>query len=116
MEIKLDKEQKNVVEHSQGKIAVVAAPGSGKTRTLVERTRFLVKNKLAEYNEILLITFTEKAKLEIIERFEHQGFKPEIETFHSLAYKTISLYNSKYHQSKINITNNTEESLIEEIS
>ena len=116
MEIKLDKEQKNVVEHSQGKIAVVAAPGSGKTRTLVERTRFLVKNKLAEYNEILLITFTEKAKLEIIERFEHQGFKPEIETFHSLAYKTISLYNSKYHQSKINIMNNSEESLIEKIS
>lgn len=116
MEIKLDKEQISVVEHTEGNIAVVAAPGSGKTRTLVERTRHIVKSKLADYNEILLITFTEKAKLEIIERFEHHGFKPEIDTFHSLAYKTISLYNSKHKKNKINIMNSSEENIVDKIS
>ena len=116
MSIKLDNEQINVVQHTNGKIAVVAAPGSGKTRTLVERTKYIVKNKLADFSEILLITFTEKAKLEIIERFEHDGFKPEIDTFHSLAYKSISLYNSKLRKEKINIMNSSEESLIEKLS
>lgn len=116
MSIILDKEQSQVVEHSEGKIAVVAAPGSGKTRTLVERSNSLVKSKKAQFNEILLITFTEKSKLEIIERFDNVGFKPEIETFHSLAHKTISLYNSKHHKTKINIMNNSEDVLIDRIS
>lgn len=114
--ILLDKEQNEVVSCVFGKMAVVAAPGSGKTRTLVERTNFLVKNKYAKYDEILLVTFTEKAKLEIIERFEHVSLKPDVETFHSLAYKTISSYNSKYQKKKINIMTTTEENIIDKIS
>lgn len=116
MTIKLDKQQQDVVNHFDGKIAVVAAPGSGKTRTLVERANNLVKNKKADFSEILLITFTEKAKHEIKERFNLNGFKPEIETFHSLAYKTISIYYSKHENKKINIMNSTEDILVDKIA
>lgn len=110
-----DNEQKKVIEHTNGKISVVAAPGSGKTRTLVERAKSIVKTNKVNYNEILLITFTEKAKSEIIERFTDSGFKPDIETFHSLAYKSLCYYNN-INGVKTNILNSSEDKLIDRMS
>ena len=45
----------------RGDVCVVAGPGSGKTRVLVERIRWLAAEKRVEAGEILAITFTKKA-------------------------------------------------------
>lgn len=67
------------------RIACLAAPGSGKTRTLVERAAALIRGG-AHPTEVLLLTFTRKACREMRERCQKLGVRsPEIFTFHGWA-------------------------------
>ena len=65
--------QQRAVERTGQDVCVVAGPGSGKTRVLIERFAWLVEQCNTEPTRILAITFTEKAATEIkkrlIERF-----------------------------------------------
>ncbi len=64
----LSAEQRAAVEREADQICVVAGPGSGKTRVLIERFAWLVERKGMKAREILAITFTEKAATEIKQR------------------------------------------------
>lgn len=64
----LNEKQKKAVLHINGPLLIIAGPGSGKTRTLVERVLYLLNNIGAEPKNILLATFTEKASRELITR------------------------------------------------
>lgn len=93
MEITLDPEQKKAVEYEGGPLLVVAGPGSGKTRVLTERVRHLVKQGRAKPEEILCLTFTDKAAGEMSRRLEKHGMdvsSMDIGTFHSFARKVLS--------------------------
>lgn len=93
MEITLDAEQKKAVEYEGGPLLVVAGPGSGKTRVLTERVRHLVRQGKATPEEILCLTFTDKAAGEMTKRLEKQGMdvsNMDIGTFHSFARKVLS--------------------------
>ncbi len=57
--------QKKAVKKTNGPIIIVAGPGAGKTRVLVERVAYLVKRKHVPPENILVITFTEKAADEL---------------------------------------------------
>ena len=60
--------QKRAVKKTDGPLVIVAGPGAGKTRVLVERTAYLVKRKGVSPENILVITFTEKAADELKSR------------------------------------------------
>jgi CRISPR-associated protein Cas4 len=60
--------QRNAVERTNQDVCVVAGPGSGKTRVLIERFAWLVEFHNVNPSRILAITFTEKAATEIKER------------------------------------------------
>ncbi len=62
---KLTTSQQKGVEITDRDLCVVAGPGSGKTRVLVERFANLVITRKASINEILTLTFTEKAANEM---------------------------------------------------
>lgn len=62
-ELDLDDEQRKAVEASERAIAVLAGPGSGKTRVLSYRTRHLLQNDPG--SNALLLTFTNKAAAEM---------------------------------------------------
>ncbi len=64
----LNKEQEVAATHNEGPLLVVAGAGTGKTTVLIERLNYLIKNKLAGPDEILITTFTEKAAGEMEER------------------------------------------------
>lgn len=91
--MELNKEQKEAIEKTDGKISVVAGPGSGKTRVLIERVLNLIKMGKPQ-SKILLITFTNKVREEIIERlFNEIGENDvKIHTFHSFASEIIKKY------------------------
>ena len=70
-EINLNDEQKYVVEYEGDKfLSVQAGPGSGKTRVLVEKVKYMVKEKEnpEDPKSFLIITFTEKAAEELRDR------------------------------------------------
>lgn len=65
----LNVQQLAVVKSPPGQSLVIAGAGSGKTRTLIYRVAYLLQNRIAASN-ILLLTFTNKAAREMMERLE----------------------------------------------
>ncbi len=81
MNNKLTISQQKGVTVTDRDLCVVAGPGSGKTRVLVERFANLVTIRKASIDEILTLTFTEKAANEMKIRaaglFERKGMEQE---------------------------------------
>jgi len=84
--------QQNAVTSNSPSIAIVAGPGTGKTKTLVGRLSYLLIEKHIAPEKILAITFTRKAAAEIKDRLTMPlGQKtPFVGTFHSLALHILS--------------------------
>ncbi len=88
MVMELNPQQRQAVEHGDGPLLIIAGPGSGKTRVIVERMLHLLENSpgLAAEN-ILALTYTEKAAAEMGERVRRALVSgapaPRVSTFHS---------------------------------
>ncbi len=70
--LNLNPEQQEAVQHVSGPMLILAGAGSGKTTVLVSRTGFLIENGHARPEEILVLTFTNKAARELKERVVHK--------------------------------------------
>ncbi|MFH1571500.1 MAG: UvrD-helicase domain-containing protein, partial [Gemmatimonadota bacterium] len=87
----LDAAQRRAVEARGGPIAVVAGPGSGKTRTLTYRIAHLIRERRVPPEHIVAVTFTNKAAGEVKARLRAllpeggEGAQVEVATFHRLA-------------------------------
>ncbi len=68
-EIRLSTKQREIVEADDGAILVLAVAGSGKTRVLTERVRYLISNKPGKF-KVLALTFTNKAAEEMQNRLK----------------------------------------------
>jgi hypothetical protein len=90
----LNASQKKAVLHNEGPILVLAGAGSGKTRVLTMRIARLVHEKQCRPEEILAVTFTNKAAREMRERVAALTSPKAAEamtlcTFHSLGAKIL---------------------------
>jgi len=88
--LQFDSEKLAAIEHTRSPLLVTAGPGSGKTRVITERIKFLLKTGLKP-SEILCLTFSEKAANELKERIQEDDdvkekidiSEMEISTYHS---------------------------------
>jgi DNA helicase-2/ATP-dependent DNA helicase PcrA len=90
----LNDAQKEAVLHSDGPLLIVAGAGSGKTKVLTSRISNLIKQKKAFPNQILAVTFTNKAAREMQYRVSKLLKKeatslPWLGTFHSICAKLL---------------------------
>ena len=87
----LDEYQKKAVEHGTGPCLVIAGPGSGKTKCIVERIAHLIKCGV-DGRGILVITFTREAAGEMEMRYlrDFTGSGVRFCTFHSLFYHILA--------------------------
>lgn len=86
-----NKQQEETINTINGNISVIATAGSGKTTVLTYRIKNMVENYDIPPSSVLAITFSKKAKENIIKKLEEINvFNVNIETFHSLALKIIS--------------------------
>ena len=88
----LTEAQGRAVAHLNGPLLLVAGAGTGKTRVLVERYRRLRQAGIPA-ERILLLTFTEKAAREVLDRVEQEDYLPAGErfvmTYHAFAQRFL---------------------------
>lgn len=86
----LDKQQILAVVTDEDNNLVVAGAGSGKTTTIVAKVRYLIERMGVRPEEILLISFTQKACAEMKERIARTiNAKVDVQTFHALGLRII---------------------------
>ena len=92
--------QQAAIDATGGPLLIIAGPGSGKTFTLVERIVNLVQNHGAVPEELLVVTFTDKAARELTTRVSNRLLELGISfnlnemylgTFHSICMEAIHL-------------------------
>lgn len=94
--VHLNEAQRNAVTHTSGPLLVIAGAGTGKTAVITERIAWLVKERGIRPDNILALTFTERAASEMEERVDRMlplGYsRAWIETFHGFCERTLREY------------------------
>ncbi len=87
---RLNSAQQTVVDHGRGPLIIIAGPGTGKTHTLACRIARLISSGQALPQQVLAITFTNKAAQQMRERIAGLLAKaatlPLVTTFHGLCF------------------------------
>ena len=94
-ENELNPEQLAVVQNGDGPCLVLAGAGSGKTRAITYRVAYLLEHGVKP-NEILLVTFTNKAAREMMMRVDlltsGEAHLTWAGTFHHIGYRILRQY------------------------
>ena len=102
----LNKAQKDAVTHIDGPLLIVAGAGSGKTKVLTTRIANIIKERKAFPNQILAVTFTNKAAKEMQNRVSQILGSSAVGlswlgTFHSICAKLL-----RKHSTAVNLNSN----------
>lgn len=92
----LNASQKKAVLHGEGPLLIIAGAGTGKTKVITHRIAYLIASKKARPEEILAVTFTEKAANEMEERVDqlipYSYSFVNISTFNSFGERVLRNY------------------------
>ncbi len=89
----LNKEQLSAVTHQNGPLLIVAGAGTGKTTVITRRIAYLIEQGMTKQNELLALTFTDKAAGEMQDRLAQLlplgYYDMWISTFHSFCQRIL---------------------------
>ena len=90
----LNEKQREAVTHKEGPLLVIAGPGTGKTKVITNRIAYLIREHGIKAENILAITFTNKAAQEMQERVnqeigEPHGSNIKVSTFHAFCVSVL---------------------------
>src|SRR3990167_5277281 len=93
----LNPEQQNAVKATEGPTLILAGAGSGKTRVLTYRVAYLISEKKIQPENILVMTFTNRAAGEMVQRIRKllsdeplaSGHQPVMGTYHSFCARVL---------------------------
>jgi DNA helicase II / ATP-dependent DNA helicase PcrA len=92
----LNSEQLTAVKHTDGPMLVVAGAGTGKTQVITRRIAYLIEQRLAKPEEILALTFTDKAAGEMLDRLDGligwQAYRVSVSTFNAFGGQLLQKY------------------------
>ena len=99
----LNPAQESAVQTTSGPLLILAGAGSGKTKTLTHRIAYLIAHERIWPNEILAVTFTNKAAREMRERLGQllqqdsgsRQFMPWMGTFHGICVRLLRIDGDK---------------------
>lgn len=99
--------QNRAITHKDGPAMVLAGPGSGKTLVITQRTKYLIEEYHINPRQILVITFTKAAAMEMQARFQKicAGGGVTFGTFHAVFF---SILKNAYHYSSANVMSEEE--------
>jgi DNA helicase II / ATP-dependent DNA helicase PcrA len=99
LKTKPTKNQELAITHSLSPLMIIAGAGTGKTFTLERRILYLINHHKVNPNNILAITYTEKAarelKQRIIDKTGEKASKMTVNTFHSYCYKILKDFSNE---------------------
>jgi DNA helicase-2/ATP-dependent DNA helicase PcrA len=95
----LSPDQRAAVEAVEGPVCIIAGAGSGKTRTITHRIAHQVRSGAARADQVLALTFTERAASELKHRLQSLGIAGNVRatTFHAAAFAQIRYFWSRVH-------------------
>ena len=100
--MKHSKEQQIAIDHVDGPMMVLAGPGAGKTTVITHRVKKLIEKEGVNPAQILVVTFSKAAAVEMRERFEKitdgRRLPVRFGTFHSLFFQVLR--NAYHYEAK----------------
>ncbi len=92
--MKLNKNQAKAIKHLNGPLLVLSGPGSGKTTVITQRVIYLTQKCGVNPKDILTVTFTKAAALEMEDRYYKAGGFSGVtfSTFHALFFRILREY------------------------
>lgn len=107
-----NKGQLAAISHFKGPALVLAGPGSGKTTVIAKRIEYLIKERGVPPSNILVITFTRAAAMEMQERFMKNIKNAPVyfATFHSFFFNVLK-YAYNYNASSV-LKNDTKKQIL----
>ncbi|PIN94377.1 hypothetical protein COU53_03765 [Candidatus Pacearchaeota archaeon CG10_big_fil_rev_8_21_14_0_10_30_48] len=100
-------EQKKAITFDEKEILCIAGAGSGKTSVLTKRIEFLIKYRNVNPDKILAVTFTRKARQEMINRLSEFGLSEsvKVETFNSFCEKILKEHGNLIYGREVSVIN-----------
>ena len=99
----LSPDQAAAVRATRGAVCIIAGAGSGKTRTITHRIANQIHRGVARADQVLALTFTERAASELKARLNRMGIEGRVRatTFHAAAFAQIRYFWPRVHETPL---------------